>query len=142
MEKEKDPVILFYSAHNNRPAAMVEQQLSEFETVGCRSFEAMDRRLRKPCHGLEVVLVLVVDPQEMVFVEKIHSLLCDLRLVLILPGRDAGMVSQAHRLSPRFIAYVDQDLDQIGAVIKRMMGAKRLGLPAPPKVLAESACFS
>ena len=132
-------MILFYSAHNNRAAEIVEQQLAEFKTVRCRSFETMDRRLRKPRHGLEVVLVMAVHLQEMVFVEEIQGLLRDLRLVLILPDRDAKMVAQAHKLSPRFIAYADQSLDQIGAVMKRMMGTKRLGFSDPAKVLAESA---
>ncbi len=132
-------MILFYAAQNNPSAEKVEQQFAEYKTVRCSSFETMDRRLRRPRHGLEVVLVLAKDREEIYRLEEIHGLLRDLRLVLVLPDRDTDMVSRAHKLSPRFIAYADQSLGHIGAVISRMMGAARSRLVKAASAVAETA---
>ena len=60
----------------------------------------------------------------------------DLRLVLVLPGRDPKMVVMAHKLAPRFIAYADNGYEQIGAVLEKMIDASRKKCIAPAISLA------
>ena len=116
-------MILFYAVQNNRVVERLEQQLAEYSVVRCRSFSTMEKRLRKPRHGLEIALVVVDDLEEITRIEELQGLLRDLRLVLVLPDRGSKMVSHAHKLTPRFIAYADHGCDQIGAVVKKMMDA-------------------
>jgi len=118
-------VILFFAAQNNRVVEALEHQLSDFKVARCRSFNTLEKRLRKPRHGLAIALMVVDDFSELTRIEEIQSLMRDLRLLLVLPSRDARMVSHAHRLAPRFIAYADHGCDQIGAVIKKMTGASK-----------------
>jgi hypothetical protein len=113
-------VILFYAAQNNQVVDTLERQLAEYKVARCRAFSTLERRLRKPNHGLEIVLAVVNDLKEMGAIEEIQGLMHDLRLILVLPERDAKMVSQAHKLAPRFIAYADHGTEQVGAVMTKM----------------------
>jgi hypothetical protein len=113
-------VILFYAAQTNRAVEMLEQQLAGYKLTRCRTFHTMKKRLRKPRHGLEIALVVVENVQEIDYVLEIQWLVRDLKLILMLPERNPQMVSQAHKLAPRFIAYADLGPGQIVAVLKKM----------------------
>ena len=55
---------------------------------------------------------------------SLRKLLSDLRLILILPDRDRDTVMSAHALRPRFLTYADGNLDDIAAVLRKMLGPK------------------
>jgi len=130
-------VILFYAAQDNQVVETMERQLAEYRVARCRSFSTVQKRLRKPRHGLEIVLVVVNRLEELDHIQEIQALMRDLRLVLVLPGRDSKMVSQAHRLAPRFIAYADHGFDQVGAVMNKMIQGSRSKLTQPAMVSAD-----
>lgn len=130
-------MILFYAAQNNQVIDTLERQMSGYRVARCRAFSTMERRLRKPNHGLEIVLAVVNDLKEMGAIEEIQGLMHDLRLILVLPERDAKMVSQAHKLAPRFIAYADHGTEQVGAVMKKMTRGYRDQLAMPALALAD-----
>lgn len=113
-------MILFYAAQTNRIVETIEQQLAGYKVARCRTFKTMEKRLRKPRHGLEIALVVVENIQDIASIEEIQGIMRDLRLLLVLPERHPHMVSQAHRLAPRFIAYADLGPEQIVAVLKKM----------------------
>lgn len=135
--KETNSVILFYAAQNNLVVENLERQLSSYRVTRCRSFEILEKRLRCPRHKLEIVLVVVGDELEMYRIEDIQELTRDLRLVLVLPGRDSKMVAHAHNLAPRFIAYADHGFEQIGAVLKKMLSGPKPGLMASNIAMAK-----
>lgn len=116
-------MILFYAAQNDCVVETLGKQLSRYKVARCRSMDTVERRLRKPRHGLEIALVVVDGDQVINRLYEIQCLFRDLRLVLVLPDREAHMVSRAHKLTPRFIGYADQRMEPIGAVIGKMMGA-------------------
>lgn len=118
-------MILLYAAQNSCVVESLKALLSGFRIKQCGSIKALVNSLRKPCHGLELGLLVVGSSDEMDEVMGIQSLIRDLRLVLVLPGRDPKMVVQAHKLSPRFIAYADNGIEQISAVLGKMIGATR-----------------
>ncbi len=130
-------MILFYAAQDNQVVQTLERQMAAFQVARCRAFSTMERRLRKPNHGMEIVLMVVEDLKEMGGIEEIGGLIRDLRLVLVLPGRDAALVSQAHKLAPRFIAYADQGTEQVGAVMEKMTRDCRGRSAMPTLALAE-----
>ena len=130
-------MILFYAAQNNQIVETVERQLAGYRVARCRSFSTVEKRLKRPLHGLEIVLVVVNRFEELDHIQEIQALMRDLRLVLVLPDRDSRMVSHAHKLTPRFIAYADHGLEQIGAVMKKMVQGSRSKLTQPVMALAE-----
>lgn len=113
-------MILFYAAQTNRIVETIEQQLAGYKVARCRTFKTMKKRLRKPRHGLEIALVVVENVQEIASMAEIQGLVRDLRLVLVLPERHPHLVSQAHKLAPRFIAYADLGAEQLVAVLNKM----------------------
>jgi hypothetical protein len=132
-----DGVILFYAAQNNHVVDTLERQLAGYKVVRCRAFNTMERRLRKPSHGLKIVLAVVENFKDLGGVEEMQGLMHDLRLILVLPDRDAKMVSQAHKMTPRFIAYADHGPEQVGAVMKKMTRGCRDKLVMPVLALAD-----
>jgi len=116
-------VILFYAAENNRVVGTLEQQLIPYRVHRCFSFSTVEKRLRRPGHGFFVAVMIVRDNEEMDQINAIGNLIRDVKLILILPVHDRAMVSKAHKLGPRFIAYADNGYDKVGAVMEKMMGA-------------------
>ncbi len=118
-------MILFYAAENSRVVETLKPLLTGFRVKRCRSVDTLANCLRKPCHGLKIGLLVVKTPEEIAQIGKHQNLYRDLRLLLVLPGRDPKLVDQAHKLAPRFIAYADNGYEQIGAVLDKMAGALR-----------------
>lgn len=116
-------MILYYAAENSRVVESLKTLLSGLQVRQCRSLKELASCLRKPCHGLLIGLLVVSDIDEMLEIVGLHSLIRDLRLVLVLPGRDTKMVVMAHKLAPRFIAYADSGYEQISAVLAKMIHA-------------------
>jgi hypothetical protein len=115
-------VILLYAVENNRVVETLEHQLAPYKVARCVSLSTVEKRLRKPGHGMQVALMIVRNGDEMDQVNAIYNLVRDVKLILVLPTHDKVMVAQAHKLGPRFIAYADNGYDQVGAVLEKMMG--------------------
>ncbi|MCD6199973.1 MAG: hypothetical protein J7K15_15635, partial [Deltaproteobacteria bacterium] len=52
---------------------------------------------------------------------SVRDLIWDLRLILILPDREAGTIAKGHILRPRFLTYLDSDFTEVAAVLKKML---------------------
>lgn len=113
-------MILFYAHQKDRVVETLQKQLAGQKIERFRSVESIAKRLSRPCHGLEIALVVIRHRKEMIQIAEILNLIRGLRLVLVLPDRDSEMVSMAHKLSPRFIAYADNGFEQAVAVIRKM----------------------
>ena len=126
--------MLFYAAEKNQAVENLEKVLAEQlpaqRVTYCTTMEKFEKRLRRPRRDLAIVLISVRDAIEMVQLTHLRSLLLDLRLLLILPTRDADTVAWAHKLGPRFIAYVDSSVVQIAAVLDKMLKAQQQKQPS------------
>lgn len=118
-------MMLFFAAEKNRVVEMLEQLLDKQRLTRrvtyCRTLGALERRLRRPRHNIEIVLISISDAIEMAKLTEMRQLLLDLRLLLVLPKRNEDTVAWAHKLGPRFIAYADNGVEQIGAVLDKML---------------------
>jgi hypothetical protein len=118
-------MLLFYFARKDRVVDKLEtvliRQLPAQQVLYCNDIEALEWRLRRPRRDLEILLVFIGDAIEMAKLSSLRTLLLDLRLVLVLPFRDADTVAWAHTLGPRFIAYADSGADPIAAVLTKML---------------------
>ena len=113
-------MILFYAHHKDRVVETLEEMLANYKFESFRSVSLIAKRLCKPCHGLIIALLIVHDSEELIQIAEIQNLIRDLRLVLVLPGRDPEMICLAHKLGPRFIAYADNGFEQAAAVVRKM----------------------
>lgn len=118
-------MILFYAAEKNRAVESLEKVLAEQlpaqRVTYCTTMETFERRLRRPRQGIKIVLVSVCDAIEMMQLYHLRPLLLDMRLLLILPTREADTVAWAHKLGPRFIAYADNSIRQVADVLDKML---------------------
>jgi DNA-binding NarL/FixJ family response regulator len=135
---QKSHMMLFYAAEKNRAVENLEKVLAEQlpvqRVICCTTMEAFEKRLRRPHRDVGIVLISVCDAIEMVRLYQLRPILLDMRLLLILPTRDAATVAWAHKLGPRFIAYADSSVKQIAAVLDKMLKAHR---QAPPSIWDE-----
>ena len=113
-------MILFYAQQNDRVVETLQKLLTGLKIERFRSVASIAKRLSRPCHGLEIALLVIHDGDEIIQIAEIQNLIRGLRLVIVLPGHDSEMVSMAHRLGPRFIAYADNGFEQAVAVIRKM----------------------
>ena len=118
-------MILIFAQKNDRVVETLQKLLAGLKIERFRSVASIAKRLGRPCHGLEIALLVIRKEDEMLQIAEIQHLLRDLRLVFVLPGHDSEMVSMAHKLGPRFIAYGDNGLEQAVAVIRKMAETSR-----------------
>lgn len=113
-------MILFYAQQNDRVVETLQKLLAGLKIERFRSIASIAKRLGRPCHGLEIALVVIREEDEIIQIAEIQNLIRGLRLVIVLPGHDFEMVSMAHKLGPRFIAYADNGFELAVAVVRKM----------------------
>jgi hypothetical protein len=77
--------------------------------------------------GDKIVLLLLPGSREdMLDLLAIRHLLRDVRSILVLPDLEEDTVGLAHRLNPRHMAYVNNDLSGLAAVIDDVLDSSGL----------------
>jgi hypothetical protein len=127
-------MMLFYAAEKNLAVENLEkilaEQLPAQQVTYCTTMDAFEKRLRRPRREVSLVLISVCDAIEMIRLNQLRPLLLDMRLLLILPTREAATVAWAHKLGPRFIAYADSRVEQVAAVLDKMLKAQQRRQPS------------
>jgi hypothetical protein len=79
-----------------------------------------------------VVAVLIAGSKgEFAEIQLMKWLLNDICIVLILPDRDLETVAEGYDLHPRFMGCLDDDADEIAAVLCKMLTRERAGQTRP-----------
>jgi len=88
----------------------------------CRSIESLSHWLRQPADDLPIAAVLLAARSEdLSDLLSIRDLLRDVRIILILPDREANTIAQGHTLRPRFLSYTDSDFTDVLAVLGKCL---------------------
>ncbi len=123
-------MILFYAAERDRVVTTLEsimaQRMPQRHLVHCRSLSLLEQRLRRPSRNVEILLLYIASAIEIRHLSAMRLLLADLRMVIVLPDHNADIIAWAHKLSPRFITYADDGLEQAGAVLEKMLLAQKV----------------
>ena len=90
----------------------------------CPSLAALEARLRKPIGRIRIGILLPANRRELAALNRLRHLLRDMRLILILPNTQPQTVSEGHALRPRFIGYIDDDPQDVAAVVHKMTAAR------------------
>ena len=87
----------------------------------CRTIEGLSHRLRQPAKKPVVAVLLANDRKDLLNILSIRDLLCDIRLILILPDREEDTLTKGHTLGPRYLTYSDSDFWEVAAVLGKML---------------------
>ena len=118
--------VLFYSRETEeageRLERMVEVLIPEEKREVYRTIHSLSSRLRRPkdC-DLTIAVLLAAGRKDLADILSIHDLLCDVRIILILPDREEDTVAWGHSLQPRFLSYIDSDFTDVAAVLYKMI---------------------
>ena len=103
----------FVAAASELPSG-VEMEI--FETKA-----GLIRRLRQPKDGASVVILFDPSREDLGALEVIRQFLGNIPLLLVLSDQDPETLALSHRLLPSYITYVDSDLSQLLAVVRKLL---------------------
>jgi hypothetical protein len=72
-----------------------------------QSVDSLSQRLKKKTFDVGIAVLLASSKKELSDLLSIRNQLTDQRIILILPDREKGTISQGHSLYPRFLSYAD-----------------------------------
>jgi len=129
--------ILVYNKMKQKYGRRLQKILEPLEPVNrlelCESVDGLSFRLR---HVVQVPAVAVLNAgsrRELDALVALADLLCDVRIILILPDRKMETTAAGHRLHPRYLTYADSDFSEISAVLGKMIGRVNPTITADPK---------
>jgi hypothetical protein len=103
----------------------IEAVVAEEQRTACTDMESLIRRLRKPRGNIQIAVLLASTRQELEELFSIGYLLCDLRILLVLPDRKPETILKGHSLLPRFLTFADGNFDNVEAVLRKMLDAMK-----------------
>ena len=100
----------------------IVQKVGKPKALEClHTLESLTTRLRQPLTCFDALLIVCpANGYELAQMTAISHLLRDLRVIVLLPDREAGTISDGHMLRPRFLSYSDSDLNDVVAVVEKM----------------------
>mgnify|MGYP006294390283 CR=1 FL=1 len=125
-------VLLYENGRSQRVKRIRERLESRFphEFEPLDSIEGLVYRLRHDRNYNWIAVVAVSDLEDLSALLSIREWLLDLRIILILPEIGRELTMSGHRLYPRYIAYGDGDLEDVAAVLEKMLRLNELEDPS------------
>jgi hypothetical protein len=87
------------------------------------TFNSLSLRLHQPLDDIRLVVLNASSKQDLIDIISLRDILWNVRVILVLPDRDAATTSMGHILRPRLISYADSDSLEVFAVLSRMIVA-------------------
>jgi hypothetical protein len=89
----------------------------------CQTLEELTQCLLQPAQGLSAAVLLAHDRDHLSALLTLRHLMRDIRIILILPDREASTVALGHTLRPRLLTYADADFTPVvRAVLQKING--------------------
>ena len=115
---------MFYSAAKTRDGERLWPMVRKSAGSGAgryRTLRGFIKALRRPGERVEIAVVAVADREELQQFLSMRQWLWDLRVILVLPDDDPASVAAGHLLRPRFVIRQGDRLEEIAAVLRRMV---------------------
>jgi len=117
--------LLIYVAPSNgvweRLRSVIPTTASSMKLDICHSLDALSHRLRSPSADFTAAILVASSYQELLDLVTFSDLLTDLRIIMILPDRNKNTIAKAHTLRPRFLTYLENGLNDVTAVLNKML---------------------
>ena len=85
------------------------------------TIDGLSNELRKFCPGQMIVIIITATRNELMNVVLLKDLLIDIPTILILPDHSQTTFSKGAKLVPRYVSYIDSDLEKIHLVIGKIL---------------------
>lgn len=116
---------IFYEKKSGGLAAKLLEMLKalagENTTEMYHTIKKLSQRLTKPVDDRAVMIIIPSDRGDLLDILSLQKLLCDIRVIIILPDREDESVRIGYKLKPRFLTYVNGDLVEVHAVLSKML---------------------
>jgi hypothetical protein len=117
--------IFFYSKAGDPSGDILEKlivtRLPEVKMEIYRTIDDLSKRLRQPTENLGIAVLLASNQEDLKNILSIHYLFQNIRILLLLPNKETEIITLAHRLRPRFLTDVNSNMEEITAVLKKML---------------------
>jgi hypothetical protein len=120
------PSILLYlhpvmNNHTNLQT-LVETTAIQENIIISRRMDQVIKILNQPLSGIVAAIIVAGDEQDLHDLSSLSDKLQRIPFILILPDQEKEMVTKAHSLRPRYLAYAGGDLSDIRYVFKKIIG--------------------
>jgi hypothetical protein len=102
-------------------AKTIKTYLPEVEMLVYRTVDDLAQGLRQPGRDSGVAILLVSNQKDLKSLLSIGYLFQNIRIILLVPNKEAEIVALAHQLRPRFLTDIHTDLAEVTAVLKKMI---------------------
>jgi hypothetical protein len=99
---------------------LVRNRFPQLDIVVLDSVQQISRLLSRPLHSISVFILPIASIQELDAFQKMHPMLDQIRVILILPDRDTKTLARAVQVKSSFITYIDNDINDIAAVLEKL----------------------
>jgi hypothetical protein len=90
-------------------------------TVFCRTIPSLSSALIKSIGEPKIAVILASNQEELKDILFLRELLHSYRIILILPDNEGETIRKAHTLFPRFLTFMDNEIEHVGEVLKKML---------------------
>jgi len=121
---EKQVSLIFYLSHANCNEKMwnfIQTQSWYGQVEIYYTLEKFYQRLTRSGSSNAVTVLLIASRQELENIVQYADLLCDQKIILVLPDRAQETLCMSHALYPRFIGYTDGDLQDVASVLHKLI---------------------
>jgi len=99
---------------------LVRNRFPQLDIVVLDSMQQISSLLCRPLHRISVIILPIAAIQELDTFQKLHPMLDQIRVILILPDRDTKTLARAVQVKSSFITYIDSDINDIAAVLEKL----------------------
>ena len=101
---------------------MIARSLPKAHTELYRTTRTFAESLRKSVYDSTVAVIVAADKDDLLDLSSLRELLWRTRLILVLPDAGEETVALGHSLRPRFISSGGDGLENVAAVLHKMLG--------------------
>lgn len=96
--------------------------MTSIQNITCyRSVKKLAERLHQLPQKIAVAIFLIKNKDQLFELVALGEILDNVPIILVLPDRDRKIITKAHQLRPRFLAYADCDFNNISKVLEKML---------------------
>jgi hypothetical protein len=97
-------------------ASAIENKTELYHTI-----RTLSQRLTRPIDGLAIMVLIAGDRKDLLSILAIQKLFGFIKIIIILPDREDESVKIGYKLQPRFLTYVNGDISEVHAVLRKML---------------------
>jgi hypothetical protein len=131
LERKKGLNIILYSRSSEALGSMqdmVARLIPKVRIDPYQTVEELSESLRLSAYDSTVVVIIAADRGDLSDLSSLQQLLWGTRTILVLPDADDETVALGHSLRPRFVASREDGLENVVAVLTKMIEDCKLKL--------------